>query len=357
MLAVLAVAALFVPRAAIKLEPISQAQSVVLPVTASPSVQSVLITGSLPAHEITITVSGQQAAQITSKTSIPQDKASGIVRFTNLSQSDLSIPAGTVVFGIEPETVRFVTLNDTHLPGNINAVVEVPIEAMEGGEAGNLPADAIQAVNGNLGLSISVTNPEPTSGGSDRLAVAPADSDRQRVHEVLTGSLQTQAQNQLSDSLGGQDLLLTNTLKMGQVLGETYDPPAGQPGNLLTLSMCVEYSAQYITGADLTQLAQATLNASLPEGFGPVPGTLAFHAVQTPIVDESGASQFNLQIERKLVREIDPARVNALVRGLPPEAAAQVLGSDLPLVSAPQIDLSPSWWPWLPLIPFRIEVN
>lgn len=356
-LAVLALVALFVPRASIRLMPVSQQQSVALPVTASRSIQSVLITGSLPAHEITVTVAGTQSARITSQASVPQDKASGVARFTNLTQTALTIPAGTVVYSIEPTAARFVTLNDTHLAGNVNAVVEVPIEALDAGAAGNLPANSIQAIDGGLGLSASVTNSEPTTGGSDRIAIAPSADDHKRVHDVLIGLLQTQAQKQIRDALGTKDLLLENTLKMGQVLEETYDPPAGQAGNLLTLSMRVEFSAQYVTGNDLTQLAEAALNASVPEGFAPAPATLMFRSVGTPALDGSGASHFDLQVERTVLHSIDPLEANALVRGLSPKAAVQVLQSKLPLAGAPEIDLTPSWWPWLPLIPFRIEVK
>jgi hypothetical protein len=356
-LAVLTIAALFLPRAVIKLTPASKKQSILLPVTAGEAISSVLITGSLPAHEISLTVTGIQAATITSQLSIPQDKARGIVRFRNLTQSDVTIPAGTIVFSAGATTVRFATVNETHLPDKINSFVEVPVMALDAGEAGNLPANSIQAINGNLGLSASVTNPEPTTGGSDTVAIAPSEDDRKRVHDVLIPFMLAQAQKQAAEAVGAKGLLLDNTLKMGQVLEETYDPPAGRAGNLLKLTLRVEFSAQYVDANDLAQLAETALNASLPAGFNPAPGGLTFHLVGEPVLDESGASHFNLQAERVILHEIDPYQVNALARGLSPQAAARVLRSNLSLEKEPEIDLSPSWWPWLPLIPFRIMVQ
>jgi len=32
------------------------------------------------------------------------------------------------------------------------------------------------------------------------------------------------------------------------------------------------------------------------------------------------------------------------------------LKDNLPLADAPEIELSPSWWLWMPIVPFRIEV-
>jgi hypothetical protein len=310
----------------------------------------------MPAHEITVTVSGTQSARVTTLSSIPDSKAHGVARFKNLTQSDLTIPAGTIVYSLSPAAAQFATVNNTHLPGNVNAVVEVPIVSVNGGTAANLPANSILAIEGNLGLSASVTNPEPTEGGTDRMTAAPSDADRKRLHDVLVGILKAQAHSQISDSIGSRDLLLLNSLKLGQISEETYDPPAGKAGSLLKLTLRADFVAQYLKVDDLTQLAEGTLNASKPQGFAPAAESMAYHVVGSPVLDDGGTSHFDLQIERKLAHELDLPHANALVRGLSPQAAVKSLQSALPLASRPEIKLSPSWWPWLPLIPFRISV-
>jgi hypothetical protein len=356
-LAALSVAALFVPRAAVKLTPLSQRQNVTISVIASPSNPSVSINGDVPVRSITLTVTGSQSAQITSQSSIPQTKAAGLARFKNLTQSEVSIPAGTVIYSVGQNTVRFVTMNDTHLAGTVNAFVDVPITAEQPGAIGNLPANSIQAIEGSVGLSASVTNPEPTTGGTDVVATAPSDDDRRRVHDVLLSVLQADAERQIRAAIGAKDLLLENTLQMGQVVNETYNPPAGQAGSLLTLTMSVEYRAQYVTADDLTRLAQMILNAAIPSGYVADANSLSFRETGVPASDSSGASHFEVQATRTLIHQINSEQASALVRGLSPRAAVQRLQSNLPLAAAPQIDVSPSWWPWLPLIPFRIEVN
>ena len=141
-----------------------------------------------------MTVSGAQSARSSTRSSIPDAKANGIARFTNLSQSDITIPVGTIVYSVSPASIQFATLNETHLPGHVNAVVEVPVSSVNGGEAANLPANSIQAVEGNLSLALAVTNPNDTTGGTDRLTVAPSEADRQRLHDVLMDLLKRQAQ-------------------------------------------------------------------------------------------------------------------------------------------------------------------
>jgi hypothetical protein len=354
--AVLVMAGLFLPKANITVAPISQQQSISIPLAASSSVQAVSIAGTVPAHAITVTVSASQAAKIATQSSIPDHHAQGIARFTNLSQSDLVIPRGTIIYSLSPVAARFATQNDTHLPGNVNAVVEVPILALEGGGQANLPANAIDAIEGTLGLSAAVTNPKPTDGGTDRVTAAPSEADRQRLHDVLLDVLKTQAENQMRESIGSKDLLLIATLKQGQAADEIYDPPAGKPGNLLKLTLRTDFSAEYVKADDITQLAAAVLDGAKPTGYMPVDSSLSFQVVGTPTLDDAGVIHCQIQISRKITRQVDAEQANALVRGLTPWAAANVLQARLPLATRPEIRLSPSWWPWLPLVPFRITV-
>jgi len=356
-LAVLTVAALFVPRAAIKLTPITQQQSVTIPVTASDSTSSVLITGSIPAYDIKVTVTNSQSAVIASESLVAKFKAKGIAHFKNLTQSVVLIPAGTVIYSTGQPAIRFATMNNTHLEAKANSFVEVPIQAVGAGEAGNLPANSITGIEGGLSLSVSVTNLEPTTGGADESAIAATDDDRKKLHDALLTSLEKQAQTEMQSEINAKDLLLVNTLKMGQALVETYDPPAGEPGPSLKLTMRVEYSAQYVKSDDLNQLAESALNASVPDGFVPSPGTLTFQPLAAPVFDQSGMSHFNLQVQQVVMRRVEPTQVILLARGLSPQVATQTLLAKLPLATSPKIDLSPSWWPWMPLIPFRIEVK
>ncbi len=356
-LAVLVIVAVFLPEAQITLTPITQQQSLTLPVVADSSVTSVSLAGNLPARQITVSASASQAARILTQSSIPDSKARGTARFTNLSQAALTIPAGTIVYSLAPEAVQFATLNEARLPGNINAVVDVVIVAVKGGADGNLPANAIHGIEGGLSLSAAVTNPIPTDGGTDRMAAAPSDADRKRLHDVVVGLLETQAQQQLNNAIGERDLLLAGTLKMGQVLDETYDPAPGQPGNLLQLTMRAEFTADYVKSDDIDELAEATLNAAKPAGFAPVPNTMTTKLAGAPALDSGGSAHFQLKLTRRLAQEIDIQRANVLARGRSPQQAQQILMTGLRLGQPPKITLSPSWWPWMPLVPFRITVS
>jgi hypothetical protein len=162
--AVLTLVALFIPRAQITLHPISKTQMLVLPVTASPAVNSVFITGSIPSHEKRVIVDGAQTITVTGATTVPQSKAKGTAVFRNLTKQAVSVPAGTVVKNAAG--ARFVTTEDGEVKAGAGKTIELSIEAMEGGVAGNLDTDTIDAIEGNLGLSLAVTNPKPRIGNA-----------------------------------------------------------------------------------------------------------------------------------------------------------------------------------------------
>ena len=120
--------------------------------------------------------------------------------------------------------------------------------------------------------------------------------------------------------------------------------------------MSAEYDAQYVKAVDMKRFAEASLNSSMPAGFRPVPDTLDVNVEEPPQPTADGKWSFTLGIRRGILRTVDLARANALVRGLTPGAAADRLQAALPLSRRPEIQLNPNWWPWLPLIPFRISI-
>jgi len=352
-LAVLTLVALFIPRAQITLIPVSKLQSLTLPVTASPSVDSVFITGNIPAREKHVIVSGEQTVIVTGEAVIPQSKARGAVEFRNLTQQAVNVPAGTVVQNVDG--VRFVTTEDGEVEAGVGKTLEMPIEAVEGGVAGNLEAETINAIEGRLGLSLSVTNPEPTSGGRELPSVQASDADRERAKELLMKSLEEDARAKFAQELASGELLFEKTMAVSQILTEEFDLPAGAAGTTLTLTMQAEFSVLYADASDLTRLASLALNASLPSGYVAVSDAVTVEPVTTPFVNSDGSARWTMRAERKIVQQIDAAQVTQMVQGFGVWNVKAEL-QRLPLAGEPDVQLSPSWWPWMPIVPFRITV-
>jgi len=353
-LSVLVLAALFIPRAQVNLNPVTKKQSITVLVTASPSVKSVFITGSIPAREKRIVVDGVQKIFVTGEGVVPQSKAKGVVIFRNLTQSAVSIPIGTVVAS---DGVRFATMELGVLNPGVGETVELKIEALEGGFSGNLDAETINAVEGRLGLLVSVTNPEPTEGGRERASVQATETDRTGAKNLLLKSLESEARASLTDELNSDEILFDETFAFSQILSENYDLPIGAAGSQLTLSMRVEYSVLYADASDLTELGSLALNASLPLGYFAAPDAVAsVESITDPILLEDSSLRWTIRAEQEIVQQVDTAFIARLIQGLGSSAAQTKLEENLPLVSEPKVSLIPSWWPWVPIVPFRIEV-
>ena len=353
-LAVLTLVALFIPRAQITLNPISKTQSIVLPVTASPSVETVFITGSIPAREKRVIVDGKQTVIVTSAGVTPQSKAKGAVEFRNLTQQAVAIPEGAVVQDVDG--IRFVTTDAGEVAAGVGKTLELPIEAVEGGVASNLDAETINAIEGRLGLSLSVTNPEPTKGGRESPSVQASDEDRERAKDLLMKSLEEDAREKLTSEISAGDVLFEKTMTVSQTLLEEYDPPAGASGTQLTLTMQVEFSVQYADVSDLTRLASLALNASLPSGFSVTSDAVTVKPVTNPVLNEDGSAKWTMRAERRVIQQISAAQVTQMIQGFGAWNVESKLTNNLPLAGAPEIKLSPSWWPWMPIVPFRITV-
>ena len=355
---VLVLVALFIPRAQVSLKPVSKTQSITLPVTASPSVDSVFISGSIPAYEKRTVVEGEHTVVVTGEGVIAQSKAKGIAEFRNLTQQAVTIPRGSVVQSVDAVAIRFVTTRAGEVDAGVGKTIELPIEALEGGLAGNLDAETINALEGRLGLSLSVTNPEATTGGRELASVQASEADRRRVRGLLMKNLDKLASEKLADEIISGDMLFDKTLKVSQVLSEVYDPPAGAAGPKLTLTLQVEYSVLYASASDLTELARLAMNASLPSGFHAVSASEAvtIKPATNLSVGENGSARWTMNAERKIIQFVDPAQVTQLIQGYASGSAQSRLEKNLPLASSPRISLSPAWWPWVPMVPFRISV-
>jgi hypothetical protein len=169
-------------------------------------------------------------------------------------------------------------------------------------------------------------------------------------------NLRRDAESKLRAQISPSDLFLADTFDVVKIIDETYDPPAGQAGKTLVLKMQAEYSARYVSAEDLKALSLAAFDLSIPNGFEAF-DTATFKTITDPSTDTSGITHFELDVKRTLLRKEDDARVFSIARGHRPDAIKDDLTAGLSLRQPADIRLTPSWWPWMPLIPLNISVE
>ncbi len=364
MAAVLTLLILILPGAQLTLEPLSIRQEIILPIRVDPQLADVNLSGGLPARWHTLIVEGRASIPSTGLVSVPEKPASGEVSFTNLGENPLLVPGGTIVStlaaGSTTEVIRFATQQTIQVPGGVGKTVRAPVIAVLPGQEGNLDIGAVRSIEGSLGLLLSVTNPVPLRGGSSRQVPGPTDFDRQKLYNQLLASLQRSAVEELmsawhSDNLHA-DLPITPTIQMSQIITSTYRPAEKLPAAQLELTLRAGFKMLVVPGSDLEKLAIPVMDAALAQGQRGIAGTLQI-SLNTPLRQTGSGAVGELRLVRHSVRIIDAPEAANLGRGLPASQAGSILKERLGLASPAGIILWPSWWPILPLLPMRIEVN
>ena len=355
-LALLSLLVAFIPSARITLYPERRQQSITIPVRASSDVQHVFIAGSVPAHTLRVVLTDERSLTASAQTAVPSQGASGSVIFRNLTDQPIRVPKGTIVRSIEDASIRFETDFEAIVNAGVDEDIEVPVSALSFGESGNLDVGLLQAIEGELRFSLAANNPEPTSGGRNDLVRVPSLRDREDLREQMIFGLTTDPDKLVAEGLGASDMLFPDTIGEIEILDETYSPPEGEPADRLTLEMQVAVEAQYATAADQEMLARAALAASLPPSYTPEADTLTYAPLGDLETDTLGVTTWKMRVEQKIIPTISTSQVAGWVQGQKLENAQEILKNELELQNAPKIEIIPSWWKWIPITPFRIEV-
>ena len=346
--ALLLILLLLIPAAQIRLTTTPQPQQIEFFIKASQRAGY----GQLPVRPLSLDLEISASAAASGQITFPGQRAEATVFLTNLTAAPVNVPAATLLLAQASPAIVFETLAAV----SVEKTAEVRVRALQGGESGNVPAASIRAFQNMLGLSLSVTNPQPASGGDQKTEPAPSQVDREELRATILRQMQAQAPAQFSSSLETGDLLLAESVKLTEILREEFSPLPGTPGKELSLRLRGRFEAFFVSQADLSQAASQALDAALPPGFAPRPGSLELTALSAPAATEDGY-RWRMRAARAIQPQLDLAQAALLARGQTPRRAAALLAQIYPLAEAPAIVNQPIWWPWLPFLPMRITVT
>lgn len=363
-LSLLIILSYFIPGAVIELHPKTSFQETSLAVSAGEVYDAVTLSGELPISYLNVIVEGRDVITSTGRVLVPERYATGFARFTNLTTQRIEVPKGLVIESLKTERqdkISFHTTSSGWIPAGSGKSIVLPVRALSPGAQGNLPHLSLVAIEGPLGLKLSVTNNVATGGGENRAFPAPAAKDYAALNQKLTSTLQETALEELRTKAAG-GYVIEPSITTSEVLEESFFPPLNEagkssPAEELLLTLRLEFQVQVVSAHDLETLSARLLDASLPEGSLPVPQSIQIDHLTTPVVGENGAYRWRVEVKRLLQREINPNDAALAASGLSQESAVDALVSTLPLAGPPEIKLTPQWWPRLPFFPYRIDIR
>ena len=315
--------------------------------------------GDVPAQPLSTTITTKVTGTATGSRD-EQVKATGSVHFTNQTTDDITIPKGTVVqTSSGGDRIQFATTEQKTLPRSvivfisvIPGTVDIAVEAVLGGTAGNVGPNRITVSNNNR---YSVTNPAATTGGdTKRIPVVKAEdysaaTVKANVDRALGDAANDQKLRWKAQLTGGDVIYvgtpsLTSQGSLSDVVGKevaTFDVP---------ISATVQGFA--VAGDQPTKAAAERYRSMVSPGNVLDERTAQYGAVAT--VADNGVT-WRITASGSQSPQLDPARIQAAVAGRTvPESIDLLRSQGLQLT---EVRLSPSWWPRLPLLGARIAVN
>lgn len=349
---------LAVPSATVVLKPATIAYSRIVPISVDPALDGVdLQRGVIPSQRIGEEFEGYAEVATSGRGFAFSGRAIGQVLFTNLLGQEYRVPAGTIVrtsSGSYP--VRYETTADVTIPAFGQA--QAPVQALEEGPSGNIDAYQINLVEGVVGFAVRVTNPAPITGAESQTVRIVSQADRERAWALAAEQVMAQAYDGLQ-ALASQEpgrFLPQQTLVIQAAPKAAYTHLVGERTDTLGLSLRLLVTGESIRGRDAQAVAHRQLVTQLPEGYTLVDAQYEFGEAAEEDIGP-GRFTFFIKAHGYAGARIDEGQVLEVVQGARVEDAADELAQALPLAQPPEITVTPSWFPFVPFLDIKTQVN
>jgi hypothetical protein len=355
-LAVLSLVLFFLPHARIQFTVTPVMQVSEIPLTGNTEISSTTMSGILPIYTkvLEYTLSDQIACSGNSE--VPVTKASGHVLIQNLTDNEIEIPANTIFSSSTAGDIRFQSLESAVLPAGVNETIQLPVESLLPGENGNIEENVIDAVEGNIGLFVSVTNQEGFSGGESQVSSTPTDNDLHKLRAQIRTSLLEMVADDFADDAFTNEIFIPGSVRIVEILSEEMEPEIGQPSEILKLTQEVSVEGWFIQKSDIEQVLVTVLDSQIPQGMVPVHSELVFESTESPRINNEEVS-WSFLAGREVIQNIDLEAIPNMLAGKTAQEAQALLISMGYSEDQFEIHTMPSWWNRMPFLENNIKVD
>ncbi len=290
----------------------------------------------------------------TGSTEAPDQSAGGAVSFYNYTQDLLIIPAGTGL--TNGDGIRFVTIREVVLEP-LEDSESVPVEAVVPGEGGNVGADEIQWIEGDLGLAAAVSNPEALSGGTSIRVRGASEMDFQSARQDLMSRIADEMHRLAPNYMEQGEIMVPGSLNVVEAVEGDSDVEIGEPAEGFHLSMSVVARFAVVDESQLQQYARELTFGEPDSAPILVPGSLEISL--SPLPDEQRDEDIypvEFRLRYRTAEPVDFQDLQSTLAGRSIQEAAVDLQTAHQLTAIPIVHSSPIWFPMFPFVPSRIQV-
>ncbi len=314
----------------------------------------------VPAETVTVDVDATRTFPATGKR-VEETLARGAVRFRNKDfTSSNQIPKGSIVStqtGIRFRTAATVTVQPAKLVGLqiFPSTATVRITAVAPGPEGNVEPNTILVIpRGEDPLTLDVTNPDATKGGTRKEFPLVAEKDVTAAVAALTADLQAAFKTKLADPSLVADgaTVFPDTGVLGAPV-QSVDPTTLVGKQLATFDLSATASGTVTAvKTDAVQaVAEQRLAGSVEPRYQLVAGS---GQIQTdPAVVSGGLISFPVVATAHQVAVLDPNEIRASIRGRSLEEAQTILQG----FGRWDLKVWPDWVRTIPTLDARLDVR
>ncbi len=343
-----------VPRAIIKIPDDVQIQKEVFQLSISP--QSDGSSTILQPRILTETIEESIISAATGKITISDKAASGTVHFTNLTENATLVPKGTIVRTNDPLKTEFISTEDAFIAGGVGKSADCLVRAVIPGGSGNIASQTIHFVEGPLSTEINVINPQPMLGGTVIEINAVSQEDLTKSRSLLETKVEQSALNVFQEKITENYQLLTSTLSMQSEI-ESITPGLDQPADFFIYSLKGTFTIWSYSNEELTDLINTMMDLNLEEGFSADPKSIQFPYINQISNKTDKKVELRLETEREIHKDLLSAILTLDLAGVSKSNAVSQIEKIMETKNATKVEIIPSWWPWMPLLPSRISIG
>lgn len=334
-------------------------------ITADPDVLDIDVENRIiPAtrYEATVqTIRQIETTGIETGTSTP---AIGSVTFSNRSNTTIVIPIGTEVRTSTGENVTFETNTSASIPPN-DTVSGVGIIATDDftGTVGNVSANTINVVVGDLSADVDVINDFATSGGVNQDFKTVTLEDWERLMGEARQFLQALAYGEIEADLSETQTIIIESLNIPEELLRNdwieYSHTIGEASDTLALDIRVIVEALVIDDRFAQQIVFAQVSGQKPDNM--VLNPESFLYLRGPVIetDEQNRTTFEAFGEGIAIAQVDIFRLQSDLTRRPLDEAQRLIAATVDIApnSQPIIEVHPQWFNRMPFLPIRIDIQ
>jgi hypothetical protein len=311
----------------------------------------------IPSEILELEVSIEGVRETTGWTKMPSDLARGSVILTNHTQDPVRIPFNTTLHAGELENIKFRTLNTVVLPSGVGSQVEVQIEALEGGAKANVPPSTISAIEGPLGLLVSVENEKATFGGADDSIPSVTEGDLEMLVRDLRQDLLMKAMKEGEARIGDDQAIFKAGIWISEIIDQDTNHGIGEVGEVLEIQIVARSRMVVFHSQELEDVIENQLSTMLPEGVELIPDSLVFSTEVQEAVGQGLEGTLDLNVRYQTFQTIDSENLVRMIAGRPNDRISRMLLRSFPGLETATVKLSPHWLPFVPLWTERISIQ